>query len=49
MTGAALSFAQLLKRLHDGIAAMSDPRQASNAMIYSPADVVLGAFVICFM
>ena len=49
MTEAALSFAKLLKRLHDGIAEMSDPRQASNATTYSLSDAVLGAFAMFFM
>ena len=49
MPEATLSFAQLLKRLHDGIAAMSDPRQASNATTYSLSDAVLGAFAMFFM
>lgn len=49
MTEAALSFAKLLKRLHDGIAEMSDPRKASNATTYSLSDAVLGAFAMFFM
>jgi hypothetical protein len=49
MTEAALSFAQLLKRLHDGIAERSDPCKASNATTYSLSDAVLGAFAMFFM
>lgn len=49
MTTPSLNFAELMERLHQGVASMSDPRQASNATSYSLADAVLSAFAVFFM
>ncbi|MBC7997617.1 MAG: ISNCY family transposase [Leptolyngbya sp.] len=49
MTTPSLNFAELVERLHQGVASMSDPRKASNATSYSLADAVLSAFAVFFM
>jgi hypothetical protein len=44
-----LSFGVLMGYLHRAISAIPDPRQASNATLYSLRDVVLAAFSVFFM
>jgi hypothetical protein len=49
MAEQTLSLTDLLARLREAIAAISDPRASSNATKYSVADAVLGAFAMFFM
>ena len=49
MATAPISFDSLLGQLNAGIAALNEPRKASNASVYSLRDVVLGAFGCFFM
>jgi hypothetical protein len=49
MEGAPLSFGVMLAHLQKVIAAIPDPRQASNAQRYSLQDIVLGAFSVFYM
>lgn len=49
MESLPLSFKVLLGFLHQTIAAMADPRAASNATRYSLKDPILGAFSAFFM
>ena len=49
MTVTSLSFDSLLGTLQESIERLSDPRQPSNARVYSLSDVVLGAFSAFYM
>ena len=49
MEGCPLNFELLLSYLHRGIAALEEPREASNARRYSLKDIVLGAFSMFYM